>query len=238
MRSDRILDWLDSVVPANDRFERPRKRTRLNDGRASNGPIHSEHLERIYTRDDDHIPRLPTPLASSSGSIHLPRHSSMPPKRPWSQADGNDFAPSEQGDQGQGDLSGVALLQVDVTPRPPRRSATAAALDGDVGCLTPSLPSTSRPSSSLASSRASKISRNSSPTKQLRNAELDETGFLRTSLRDDKKPKLLQALTEELRRIEGGFGILPSNLQSDVRAVLPLLLCLLALVHAHMFTAS
>jgi hypothetical protein len=89
------------------------------------------------------------------------------------------------------------------------------------------LPSPSRPPSSLASSKASKISRNSSPTKQLRYAELEETGFIRASLRDDKKPKSLHALTEELRRINSGFGILPKDLQNEVRVVLLRLLQLL-----------
>lgn len=224
MRSDRVLDWLDSVVPAHDQedddrasSERPPKRTKLNNGRAGK-PSRSEHTEWIQSKEYGHRSRLPTPSASGSGSgspsksrpsaVLKPNESSgprpfnsvddnalMPPKRPRNQNNGNDDA-----------------LQTDLTPRPPRRSATTAALDdSDAFSLVPSTPS-------LASSKASKLSRNSSPTKQLRNAELEETGFLRASLRDDQKPRLLHALTEDLRKIGGGFGILPKDLQSDVRA--------------------
>ncbi|KAL4733833.1 hypothetical protein BDV11DRAFT_73561 [Aspergillus similis] len=78
------------------------------------------------------------------------------------------------------------------------------------------LPSTLSRSLSKASSKASKITRNSSPSKQLRNAELEETGFLRADLRNDTKPGLLGALTTELEKIGGGFGILPKNLQEDL----------------------
>ncbi|PWY91465.1 hypothetical protein BO94DRAFT_533612 [Aspergillus sclerotioniger CBS 115572] len=78
------------------------------------------------------------------------------------------------------------------------------------------LPSTSSRSSSKASSKASKITRNSSPTKQLRNAELEETGFLRADLRNDTKPRSLDALTTGLERIVSGFGILPRDLQDDL----------------------
>ncbi|KAL3428689.1 hypothetical protein BDV09DRAFT_71029 [Aspergillus tetrazonus] len=73
------------------------------------------------------------------------------------------------------------------------------------------LPSTLSRSSSKASSKAAKITRDSSPSKQLRNAELEETGFLRADLRNDTTPGLLDALTTELEKIGGGFGILPKN---------------------------
>jgi hypothetical protein len=79
------------------------------------------------------------------------------------------------------------------------------------------LPSTLSRSSSKASPKASKITRNSSLSKQLRNAELEETGFLRADLRNDTKPGLLDALTTELEKIGGGFEILPKNLKEDVR---------------------
>ncbi|KAL4976087.1 hypothetical protein BDW66DRAFT_60623 [Aspergillus desertorum] len=84
------------------------------------------------------------------------------------------------------------------------------------GTPTSWLPSTLSRSSSKASFKASKITRNSSPSKQLRNAELEETGFLRADLRNDTKPGLLDALTTELEKIGGGSGILPKNLQEDL----------------------
>ncbi|KAL4783106.1 hypothetical protein BJX76DRAFT_330959 [Aspergillus varians] len=71
----------------------------------------------------------------------------------------------------------------------------------------------------LASFRASKIPRNISPTKQLRNAEVEETGFLRASIHTSLSPGLLCILVIKLKRVNGGFGILPRDLQDNVRGV-------------------
>ncbi|KAK7432963.1 hypothetical protein QQZ08_000434 [Neonectria magnoliae] len=158
MHSNRVSDWLDSVLPANDQdgdSEHPRKRTKLNNRRACK-PGCNENYEGTQSTEGEDKSRLPTLSAS-----------------------------------------------------PRRSAATAAFHDSDALSLAHSTPS-------IASSKASKLSRNSSPTKQLRNAKLEEMGFLRASLFDDKKPTLLHALTENLRKIGGGFGILPKELQSDL----------------------
>ncbi|KAJ4129712.1 hypothetical protein NW754_003995 [Fusarium falciforme] len=60
------------------------------------------------------------------------------------------------------------------------------------------------------------VSRNSSPIKQLRNAELQQTGFARASFEDGEQPAPLERLTQRLRDIEEGDGILPRDLQSDI----------------------
>ncbi|KAL4965549.1 uncharacterized protein BDV14DRAFT_208747 [Aspergillus stella-maris] len=86
----------------------------------------------------------------------------------------------------------------------------------DNGSPTSWLPSTSSRSSSRASSKTLSINRNSSPTKQLRNAEPKETEFIRADLRDDPKPRSLDALTTGLERIVGGFEIFPGDLQDDL----------------------
>ncbi|KAJ5117833.1 hypothetical protein N7448_011465 [Penicillium atrosanguineum] len=183
-------------------------------GESSNESIHSKYFGKIQVKGNDHRSRLPTPSTSGSGSVPLSRRLSMSSKRLWDNDDGRPVDDPRHGRQSP-------VLQPELTPRPPRRSPTTA-LDHGVS-LAPSSPSQSRTSPSLAS-KASKISRNSSPTKQLRNAELEETGFSRASLRDDKKPKSLHALAEELKKINGGFGILPKELQDEVRAA-PLRAC-------------
>ncbi|KAL2678511.1 hypothetical protein Neosp_009258 [[Neocosmospora] mangrovei] len=103
----------------------------------------------------------------------------------------------------------------DLTPRPPRSFIIPNAVDPDTPPQAPSVASSSR-LSSKASSKASKISRNSSPTKQLRNAELQETGFVRASFEDEGQPLSLELLTQRLRDIEEGYAILPRDLQSDL----------------------
>ncbi|KPM38324.1 hypothetical protein AK830_g8243 [Neonectria ditissima] len=187
MHSDRVLDWLDSVpAPSTD------------DHYDGYDPDVSERPRKRarLNKDDGRRLRLPTPSRSASPLLSIPTFKadgipSMPPKHPRN-PDNNDDA-----------------LQMELTPRPLRRSAAAANLDSDTSSLPPSTPS-------RASSKASKLSRNSSPRKQLRNAKLKETGFLRASLLDDQKPTLLHALTEDLTKIGDGFGILPKDLQSEL----------------------
>ena len=204
MSRHRILNWLDSVGPVQDdqTLERPRKRRRL-----KNESLCREDPDEIEAGEDTDDRRLPTLLASPGGSAPLAGLSSMPPKRSNDHHDG----PNNRL------LNAVANPQSSRTPRASRRSAVAATLDDDaVFSQASSLPSGSQLFSSKASSKAIKISRNSSPTKQPRNAELDCTGLLRASLRDHRKPKSLQALVDDLRKINGGFGILPRDLENEV----------------------
>lgn len=191
-----IWDWLDDIEPGPDSQSsggRPRKRPRLEGDK--------QILSGAQTI------RLQTPPESGSGSVGpFSRMSNMPPARPTNQTDDTQDTRAEGDRQVSGGL-------VELTPRPGlRRKASAI----DAGPPVSWLPSASSRSSSMASSKASKITRNSSPTKQLRNAELEETGFLRADLRNDTKPRSLDALTTELEKIVGGFGILPRNLQNEV----------------------
>ncbi|GKU09134.1 hypothetical protein FLAG1_10791 [Fusarium langsethiae] len=57
------------------------------------------------------------------------------------------------------------------------------------------------------------VSNRTSPTRQMRNAELAETGFNTDSLRSDMCPPKLKALWEELDTISQCSGILPLTLQ-------------------------
>ncbi|KAM0414724.1 hypothetical protein ACHAPT_013431 [Fusarium lateritium] len=104
----------------------------------------------------------------------------------------------------------------DLTPRPPRLFIISNIPDADTPSQAPSVTSSSRLSSSKASPKASKISRNSSPTKQLRNAELQQTGFVRASFEDDEQPASLELLSQRLRDIDEGYAILPRDLQKDL----------------------
>ncbi|KAJ6050559.1 uncharacterized protein N7446_010668 [Penicillium canescens] len=189
MRDDCILDWLHSVDSTNDQScERPPKRPRLNNGCAPNESIHSD-FGKIQVKGNDPRSRLQTPSTSGSGSVPRQRYLSMTSKRPRDLDDGRPVDDARQARQS----TELSLLHTELTPRP-RRSPTAAL---DHGVSLPSSPSQSRTSPSLASSKASKISRNLSPTKQLRKAELEETA-------------------EELKMINGGFGILPKELQDEL----------------------
>ncbi|KAJ4138001.1 hypothetical protein NW754_001361 [Fusarium falciforme] len=119
-------------------------------------------------------------------------------------------------DNDQNEARDADQFHNDITPRPPRSFIIPEDLDANTPPQAPSITSSSRLSSSRASSKASKISRNSSPTKQLRNAELQQTGFARASFEDDEQPASLEILTQRLRDIEEGYGILPRDLQNDL----------------------
>lgn len=92
----------------------------------------------------------------------------------------------------------------DSTPRPKRAISTD---DQDNFSVT-----------SASSSKASKYSRNSSPTKQILRAELQPTGFRQSSFAFDPQPRSLQLLSRKLRTTYLGDGILPLSLQDEVRA--------------------
>ncbi|KPM46429.1 hypothetical protein AK830_g18 [Neonectria ditissima] len=225
-----ILEWLESVTPAH--FEhsspsslRPRKLPRLN-------KEHTCDCRQSKTRDARLSPRrtrsrLPTPAASASSPTSRPTTRSgpngdsswlsMPPKHPRDpDNDDNDDDDDDDQDDRQRQQGDFALAQTtDVTPRRLRRSAAAIALsDGGTSAQTPS-------SSRASSSKASKISRHSSPTKQLHNASLGETGLSRASTEDDELPTLLGNLTQSLWKIDESFGVFPKGLRDDVRCPPP-----------------
>ncbi|RSM06701.1 hypothetical protein CEP52_005549 [Fusarium oligoseptatum] len=211
MGDSRILSWLDSIVtlPPQEQdlssSDRPRKRPRLDHDHLS-----LSNSKPTYTKKRESRSRLPTP--STSGS---------PPSRPstWSNRDRSSMASkrprSPDNDQNE-EARDPDQFHNDLTPRPPRSFIIPEALDADTPSQAPSITSSSRFSSSRASSKASRISRNSSPTKQLRNAELQQTGFARASFEDDDQPASLKLLTQRLRDIEEGYAILPRDLQNDL----------------------
>ncbi|KAH7147192.1 hypothetical protein B0J13DRAFT_584507 [Dactylonectria estremocensis] len=116
----------------------------------------------------------------------------------------------------EGETGDFAFAQTDLTPRPLRRRVPRN--DSDTNSPSASIRSSASKlsSSKASSSKASKVSRNSSPTKQFRNASIQETGFSRASFDDDERPKSLDALTQTLWKINEGFGILPKGLQDDL----------------------
>ncbi|KAL6411778.1 hypothetical protein AUP68_04155 [Ilyonectria robusta] len=175
------------------------------------------------TKEDSPGSRLQTPSASRSaptpqpttrsgpnGDSSLPSKGNdlgafafMPSKHPRDRNDNND---NDQ-DEHQRQVSDFAPTQSDLTPRPLRRSATAIALDkAESGSQTHS-------SSRAFSSKTSKMSRHSSPTKPIHNASLRETGFSRASIEDDEPLRSLGILTQSLWKIDQSFGVFPKGLQ-------------------------
>ncbi|OAA34706.1 hypothetical protein NOR_08335 [Metarhizium rileyi] len=71
-------------------------------------------------------------------------------------------------------------------------------------------------SPSRASSKASKPSRNSSPRKQFRNAELQQAGFRTASFEDEIKLPSLEQLRRDLIGIQRGDRILPQGLRAQL----------------------
>lgn len=112
------------------------------------------------------------------------------------------------GDPGAGAREGEGLEGPDdlATPRPHRQLADLA-----------SRPSISSRTSSKRSASSS-ISRTSSPTKQLRMAALDDTGFVldKFEVNHDNLPPSLRSLLGELEKIENGTQFLSSDLISEV----------------------
>ncbi|KAJ3531693.1 hypothetical protein NM208_g8768 [Fusarium decemcellulare] len=84
------------------------------------------------------------------------------------------------------------------------------------GRESPSLPSSASNRSASLSSRSVSISNRSSPTKQFRNAEMQETGFNVGSFRLDQHPESLKTLRIRLRDIGSGYAILPASLRREL----------------------
>ncbi|KAF4946171.1 hypothetical protein FSARC_14256 [Fusarium sarcochroum] len=108
-----------------------------------------------------------------------------------------------------------------ITPRPPRSQ------QDQIAEQIPSSAGSSRSSQSRASSASSRsahtllyrksISSRSSPSRQFRNAEMNETGFKLGNFRINTCPDSLNALRCELRDIGLGNGILPTSLDNELR---------------------
>lgn len=224
MANSYILDWLDSIVTLQPNEQdptcssRPRKRPRLDHRQKFNSKPRPCPPSPTYTRKSEPRSRLPTPSTSGRPHSGLSLSSNrddrilMTSERPR----------SPDNDRGE-EARGPDQFHDDLTPRPPRSFIITEAPDSSIPPQAPSVTSSSRLSSSRASSKASKISRNSSPTKQLRNAELQPTGFARASFEDDEQPASLELLTRRLRGIEEGYAILPRDLQTDVCVGKPVL---------------
>lgn len=144
---------------------------------------------------------LPTPAPSttpSAGHEHtgIDIHAMSSPRK-------------RQRDDGLDDnLEDLDTNAIDATPRPRRTPRRPDWADED-----------SQGSLSVSSSRASSsISYRSSPTKQYRNAELQDTGFRTASfaVNATRQPASLQALRRELTSISYGDGIFPHGLRDQV----------------------
>ncbi|KAG6005311.1 hypothetical protein E4U21_000286 [Claviceps maximensis] len=92
-------------------------------------------------------------------------------------------------------------LYLDLTPRPNRSAVVEDLEDMSI--------------STRLSSKISKLSRTSSPTKRIIRAELQPTGFRQSSFAFDSLPPSLQQLSHKLRKIYLGDRILPSRLQDE-----------------------
>ncbi|KAI9037967.1 uncharacterized protein KD926_011399 [Aspergillus affinis] len=120
----RILKWLDAIVPVPDiqSSERPCKRLRLE----NNEYVHDEYSGQIL--NGDRATRLRSPPESGSGSVPLlSKLPNMPPARRTNQTDRMRDTLPEEDDEGQehGQVSSGSGLQVELTPRPARRKASA-----------------------------------------------------------------------------------------------------------------
>lgn len=93
---------------------------------------------------------------------------------------------------------------------------------------------TSSPSSHSAPvlKRPKSTSSRTSPSRQLRNAEINQAGFRMGSFRLDTYPDSLNALRCELRDIGLGDGILPASLEHEARPSATLLFFMLAFAFA------
>lgn len=145
---------------------------------------------------------LPTPAPSttpSAGHEHtgIDIHAMSSPRK-------------RQRDDGLDDnLEDLDTNAIDATPRPRRTPRRPDWADED-----------SQGSLSVSSSRASSsISYRSSPTKQYRNAELQDTGFRTASfaVNATRQPASLQALRRELTSISYGDGIFPHGLRDQLK---------------------
>ncbi|KAK2468119.1 hypothetical protein H9L39_20341 [Fusarium oxysporum f. sp. albedinis] len=108
-----------------------------------------------------------------------------------------------------------------ITPRPGRfqQTQTAEWIPFSAGSSHDSQSWTSSASSHSAPvlKRPKSVSSRSSPSRQIRNAEINQTGFRMGSFRLDTYPESLNALRCELRDIGLGDGILPASLENELR---------------------
>lgn len=107
------------------------------------------------------------------------------------------------------------------TPRPGRlqQTHTTEWIPFSAGSSHGSQSWTSSPASHAAPvlKRPKSTTSRTSPSRQLRNAEINQTGFRMGSFRLDTYPDSLNALRCELRDIGLGDGILPASLEHEVR---------------------
>lgn len=207
----RILDWLESVLPVpydEEPSPRPRKRARPNSDRHR----HASTDQKYIVVDGSNRSRLPTPSASCSPTASR--------SRAHGDAVGVDpiklMASKRRRDRTGGLGDGEEQSDLDVTPRGADRSTRYTGFGGsNAFSQTPSLQSSSQLSPSKAS-KASKVSNSSSPTRQIRNAELQDTGFIKASFQSNEQPDSLKSLAETFRKIGDGFGILPRSLYDQV----------------------
>ncbi|KAG9249477.1 uncharacterized protein F5Z01DRAFT_631660 [Emericellopsis atlantica] len=199
MRDDCILRWVISIEAALQLdadvhvSEQPSKRVRLDQQHQSTG----KDTNAGTTASDRATSRqhLPTPSVSTSPPSEKRREgsaqtsmSSSPSKRP-----------RDAREQPQ-------LAELDLTPRAQR---TGYAIDDQ----DESIASTS---SYVSSTKSLKLSRTSSPTKQIRHAELQQSGFRQASFATHPQPPSLMALRRKLKRIYDGDGILPQRLAHEI----------------------
>uniref|UniRef100_A0A0B7KKZ3 PD-(D/E)XK nuclease-like domain-containing protein n=1 Tax=Bionectria ochroleuca TaxID=29856 RepID=A0A0B7KKZ3_BIOOC len=115
----------------------------------------------------------------------------------------------------------------DLTPRPSRTRSTPTQSNANHGATDDADTTDSQShrsaatSTSRTSSKAPKVSRNSSPTKQFRNAEIQETGFRTASFDTGGRmashlPASLRSLLRDLRKIERADGVLPECLRDEL----------------------
>ncbi|KAF5120897.1 hypothetical protein E5D57_013233 [Metarhizium anisopliae] len=190
MHDSEVLSWCESVV------ERSRKHTILDEHQESN-PADTKRARRG---------ELPSPPPSAPGtSIHQSttyRQKSMSASQ-YKQKRRLRDSPEPVVLESESDQ------EPDRTPRPNKSTSALGDLDDrsiSVGHSTPS----------HVSSKASKASRNSSPRKQFRNAEIQQTGFRTASFEDEIKSPSLRQLRRDLKGIQRGDRILPQGLRAQL----------------------
>ncbi|PWI65488.1 hypothetical protein PCL_07089 [Purpureocillium lilacinum] len=161
-----------------------------------------------------HRHRLPSPPSSEPTS-------SMADLPPSSMKRSRD--PDDPANLARWDMSSAQSdeTQDQSTPRPGRlqQTQTTEWIPFSAGSSHGSQSWTSSPSSRSAPvlKRPKSTSSRTSPSRQLRNAEINQTGFRMGSFRLDTYPDSLNALRCELRDIGLGDGILPASLEHELR---------------------
>jgi hypothetical protein len=190
-----ILNWLEAVLPvpheeeAPSPTDRPRKRARLNNRRSRS--------EGAGDKDRDGASsHLPTPSASASPSASRSRA----PKQTTTNTTAAMAPSNNKRSRGRTGPDDDQHLQG----------------DSSVGARPMQPPSSFSQAPSFPASKASKVSNNSSPTRQIRNAGLQPTGFVTASFKDDQQPESLKHLCSSLEFVHAGFGILPRAFRDGV----------------------